>query len=251
MLKLWKTLLLSAFFFTSAGVHAAEVVTLASGEWAPYQSKNLKNGGFISQVITESFAEEGYEVKFVYLPWKRGFEEAKAGRYDGSFIWRENEERKADFLFSEPVIFLSTSLFQQKGKDFTWDKPQDLAKFKIGGVVGYAYGIEDLEKEGVVKIRRITNPDNNYKKLVSGRLDFVLEDHDVGLETINRLGMSDKVVANAKALQSNSFHMIFPKKSARSVQLLEVFNRGLVKLKADGRLQKYRDASNRGEYKTK
>ena len=80
MFKLWRALSLSVFLFAGIGVHAAEVVTLASGEWAPYQSKNLKNGGFISQVITESFAEEGYEVKFVYLPWKRGFEEAKAGR---------------------------------------------------------------------------------------------------------------------------------------------------------------------------
>ena len=169
----------------------------------------------------------------------------------GHLYGGKTKKGKQTFYFQSQLSFLSTSLFQQKGKDFTWDKPADLAKYKIGGVVGYAYGIEDLEKEGVVKIRRITNPDNNYKKLVSGRLDFVLEDNDVGLETINRLGMSDKVVANAKALQSNSFHMIFPKKSARSVQLLEVFNRGLAKLKADGRLQKYRDASNRGEYKTK
>ena len=49
----------------------AEKITLANGEWAPYLSENLKHYGYISRIVKEAFEEEGYEVEYVFLPWKR------------------------------------------------------------------------------------------------------------------------------------------------------------------------------------
>lgn len=243
-----KTFLALMLIFMSS-VSLAEKITLANGEWAPYLSKSLKHYGYMSHIVTEAFAEEGYEVKYVFLPWKRGFEDAKKGKYDGSLIWGYNEERAASFHYSDTVAELGSSLFHQKDKAIQWSVPADLKNYHIGGVIGYAYGIEDLEKAGTVKIDRIGNADSNYKKLAGGRLDIVLEDTEVGYETLAKLGLKEKITAHPKTLQARKYSVIISKKSPRAQKLLDAFNAGLKKLIADGRYEQYLQASRRGEYK--
>ncbi|MBN3574681.1 substrate-binding periplasmic protein [Vibrio neptunius] len=226
----------------------AKVVTLSNGEYSPYLSKSLKHGGFVTHIVKEAFEAEGYKVEFKYMPWKRGFEQAKSGSVDGSLIWVKNTDREQFFYFTDPVITLSTAVFQKKGANITWDKLSDFKQYKIGGVIGYAYGVEGLEKQGVVKLQRISNPDNNYKKLEEERLDVVLEDSYVGLETINRLGLADELEMNTKTVQDREHFVIISKNSPRAKELIDAFNKGLAKLRSEGKLEAYRAASLKGEY---
>ncbi|NRB68382.1 MAG: transporter substrate-binding domain-containing protein [Vibrio sp.] len=249
MRSLTKTFLSLAVSLLFATLAQANTVKLANGEWAPYQSKSLKDGGFITQIVREAFEAEGYQVEFTYMPWKRGFEESKAGNFDGSLIWSKNPDREQFFNYTDSVITLSTALFQQKSKPVSWSSKEDLKNLKIGGVTGYAYGVEDMEKAGQLNIQRIASAENNYKKLSAGRLDIVLEDMDVGMETITKLNLTDKIEPNEKTLSSRQYFVIISKKSPRSQELVDAFNRGLAKLKAEGKLDAYREASIRGEYK--
>ena len=232
-----------------ASMALAEKVTLANGDWAPYMAKNLKQYGYMSHIVKEAFGAEGVEVSYVFLPWKRGFEDAKAGTYQGSLIWGFNEERAKDFLFSDPVAQLGTSLFHLKSKAFDWNKPEELKGLKIGGVVGYAYGVEDLETKGVLKILRIGSAEANYRKLSSGRIDIVLEDTEVGHGLVSKLGLADTITAHPKTLKPRKYSVIISKKVANAQHLLEAFNKGLKTIKSDGRYQKFLEASRRGEYK--
>ncbi len=227
----------------------AEPVKLANGEWAPYQSEQLKHGGFITQFTKEVFEAAGYQVDYTYMPWKRGFEEAKDGKYDGSIIWSKNAEREADFLFSDPIIRLSTSLFQQTGKDMPISGMADLAGKRVGGMIGYTYGTEEMEESGQLKIERVSDAENNMKKLLAGRLDFVLEDTDVGKELILNMGIQDKVKPNPTTINQRDYYLIISKKSPRAQELIDAFNRGMAKLNEDDKLDAYREASARGEYK--
>jgi len=242
-------LVLIFIFALSSTVNAAEKITLANGEWAPYLSKDLKHSGYMSHIVSEAFAEEGIEVDYVFLPWKRGFEDAKEGKYQGSLIWGYNDDRAKDFLYSDTVAELGTSLFYNKSNPIEWNEPTDLKKYKMGGVIGYAYGIEELEKQGVLKIERIGKDVGNYKKLAAGRLDIVLEDTEVGHESINKLGMTEQLAVHPKTLKSRKYSVIISKNAPNAQALVDAFNRGLKKLKDDGRYQKYLEASRRGEYK--
>ncbi|MDN3611911.1 substrate-binding periplasmic protein [Vibrio ostreicida] len=249
MRRLIHTLLCFTASFVFAAFAQANTVKLANGEWAPYQSKSLKNGGFITQIVREAFEAEGYQVEFTYMPWKRGFEDSKVGKFDGSLIWSKNPERQQFFHYTNTVITLSTALFQQKARPVTWSSEEDLAQFKIGGVTGYAYGIEQLENSGKLTIQRIASAENNYKKLSAGRLDIVLEDMDVGMETITNLKLTDKLEPNPKTLTTREYFVIISKKSPRAQELTDAFNRGLAKLEAEGKLDAYRQASIEGKYK--
>ncbi len=245
-----KAVLLSVIclLFAFQNTHA-EKIRLANGEWAPYLSEQLKHYGYISHIVTEAFAEEGYEVEYAFLPWKRGYEDAKTGKYHGTIIWGYNDERARDFHYSDTVATLGTSIFYNKNNPVDWSKPEDLGKYKVGGVIGYAYGIEELEKQGIVSVERIGKDVNNYKKLAAGRIDIVLEDTEVGLEMINSLGKTGQLIAHPKTLEPRKYSLIIGKKVPNGSALLEAFNRGLKKVIDDGRYEQYLQASRRGEYK--
>ncbi|MGF1753976.1 transporter substrate-binding domain-containing protein [Vibrio makurazakiensis] len=226
-----------------------QVITLANGEWAPYQSKNLLHSGFVSRIVLEAFAEEGYTVEFDYMPWMRGVEKAKLGDVEGTFIWAHSPVREKYFHFSDPVLTLTTSLFHRKDEKLVWDKPEDLRDYAIGGVIGYVYGLEELEELGTLHINRIPNDTGNYYKLISGRLDIVLEDTDVGYDLINRLKLGREIEADPRKLNEREYALMISRQSPRAEELISAFNRGLKVLKEDGRLERYRQASVNGEYK--
>ncbi|WLQ13632.1 transporter substrate-binding domain-containing protein [Hahella aquimaris] len=244
-----KALIVSVVLCLITSFAQAEKITLANGEWAPYLSENLKHHGFMSRIVKDAFAEEGIEVDYVFLPWKRGYEDAKEGKFEGTLIWGYNDERAKDFYFSDTVATLGTSLFYNKDNPIDWSAPEDLAKYKVGGIIGYAYGIEELENQGAVKIDRIGNEEGNYKKLAAGRLDIVLEDTEVGIESITRFGFADKLIPHPKTLEPRKYSVLISKKTPNAQHLLDAFNRGLKKVIEDGRYDKYLQESRKGEYK--
>ena len=69
----------AVLLFAGGQSFAQETVRIASGEYAPWTSKNIKGAGFTNHVISEAFARVGYRVEFEYYPWKRAFKSAKTG----------------------------------------------------------------------------------------------------------------------------------------------------------------------------
>ncbi|ABC32128.1 ABC-type amino acid transport/signal transduction systems, periplasmic component/domain [Hahella chejuensis KCTC 2396] len=246
--RLMNVFVLSAAMVFS-GASAAEKVTLANGEWAPYLSENLKEYGVISDVVKKAFAKENIEVEYVFLPWKRGYEDAKSGKLNGSLIWSRTEDREKDFDYSDTVIDLKTVAFYKKGSGFDWSDAASMKGKKLGGVTGYSYGFDDEEKSGLVSIERVSSADANVKKLLAGRLDAYMEDLDVGSELMNSMGVMDQVEVHPKPIKEKSYHLILNKSQPENKKLMDAFNRGLQALKDSGEYDKMIEASRRGEYK--
>lgn len=247
LLRLGKLLCLM-ILLTFSQVSHAQTIRLATGEWAPYQSSALKKDGFVTQIVVEALASEGYQVELVYMPWKRAIKEIARGGVDGSFIWTKNSEREKIFLYSDPVISLTNSLFQLNSKPIQWDKVQQLSQYRIGGLQAYSYGIEEYEKQGFLNVERIYVPENKYKKLSLGQLDLVIENTDVGMKILHRIGMADEISPNPKPITVKYGHFVAPKISPKSEKLIADFNRGLEKLKSEGKIDAYRQAARLGEY---
>ncbi|WP_394251203.1 substrate-binding periplasmic protein [Vibrio profundi] len=249
MTKTFLQILITIALFTSTSTAFSKTVVLANGEWAPYQSQYLQHSGFVSRIVKEAFEEEGYDVEFEFLPWMRGVEKAKLGEIDGTFIWAHSDVREKYFHFSNPVLTLTTSLFHRVDEQLIWKQPEDLRKYTIGGVIGYVYGLEELEELGILNIDRIPNDTGNYYKLTAGRLDIVLEDTDVGLNILRRLNLSHEIKADPRTLNQRHYSLMISRKSERSEELISAFNRGLKKLQNDGRIDKYREDSVKEGYK--
>jgi len=248
------TLLFVLFSYTQ--VLAQETITLGSGEWSPYFSEKLMYYGVTSRVVSEAFASEGFDVKYAFRPWKRSMEEAKKGKWVGTPGWSKNDERQKDFYYSEPIAQEENVFFYVKGTGFKWDNIGDLAKYKIGAIKGYSYGeeIDSADKNGSIKVQRIGEELANFKKLLAGRVDVVLNNLDTGYNTIlKNLSPEEaaRITHHTKTVNSRPLYLLISKKADNSEALRDSFNKGLAKLKEGGQYEQYHEESRQGEYKEK
>jgi len=236
----------------------SEKVVLSNGEWVPYQSKTLKHYGLASRIVAEAFKNEGIDVEYKFYgdSWKRAYKDAKDGNVDGSLVWSKAPEREKDMYYSTEAVINDKRdmFFYRKGVSIKSNKLSDLKHLKFGGVLGYNYGDEftKLEKSGVIKVERTGNDKNNLKKLAKGRVDIVIIGELNGMELINKtLSKADakKIEMYKKPFRAKPYYLILSKKKGNSKELIKKFDKGLRKLKKDGKYNKYIKESRAGKYK--
>ncbi|EKO3646458.1 transporter substrate-binding domain-containing protein [Vibrio metschnikovii] len=232
MMKLILQSILASLVFW-ASVTLANTITLASGEWEPYQGQSLASGGPAAQVVSEAFALSGWQVNYQYLPWARGLNAAENAELDGTFLYSFNQDRAARFHYSEPVITLSTVVFYHPDKPLRWENEQDLLGKTLGGVVAYDYGF--VREDAGYTIERISQPENNFRKLQAGRLDGVMEERLVGLGLAASVGFS-QVAYFDKSIKFVPYHLIVSRKHPKAAEIIAAFNDGLKQLESNGRL---------------
>ncbi len=86
----WKILFAAVCLFWGAATQANEQAELkiSVGDWPPYLASDLKHNGVIAHLISDLFADEGYRVKFEFLPWPRAYSSAAAGLAQSAYSSR-------------------------------------------------------------------------------------------------------------------------------------------------------------------
>jgi polar amino acid transport system substrate-binding protein len=219
----------------AAATAGAETVKLANGDWKPFQGKDLPNHGPASQIATEAFAKQGWDVDFKFLPWARGKKMAKRGDLDGTMIYSYTEERAENFIYSDPILELENRVYYNTDSPVEWAKPADLADLTLGGVVDYDYDIQRRNPEAGITFDRVGKPVLNFKKLARGRLDAVVSNRLVGQSLAQAAGVRDRIAMHPKPTTSEPYHLMVSKNVDNADQIVETFNKGLAKLRESGR----------------
>lgn len=238
-------------------IELGKVITIANGEWTPYFSEELKYYGVVSRIVKDAFALEGVEVEFVFMPWKRGMEDSKNGELHGTQGWGKTEERMIDFYYSaEPIMLTQTAIFHRKDYSFDWEEFDDLENLEFSGTAGYFYGaeLEHLEDTEQITVDRGPEDRLNFLKLVNKRTNLVLNDVEVGNELIKDILSSEQIAQithHSKLAGSFDCHLLLSKHVEGNEELMQVFNRGMKRLKDSGLIDQYWSESRAGDYKIK
>jgi polar amino acid transport system substrate-binding protein len=229
----------------------SQVITIASGEYPPWSGKELKGGGFINEIVREAFALQGYKVQFRFLPWKRAYAEVKAGRIPASSYWYYKKERNRFFIQSDPIYKESVFFIYNKASPLVrWNKLDDLKGMVIGATDGFTYTktFWDKVKDKTLTVQLTTSDLLNLRKLLSRRVELVpLEPHVAEYLIRKNFSKNDlnAIGYNPKPLTVESDRLLFSRKYLNVKKLVIAFNRGLAKLKKQGRIQKLeQDLSN-------
>ena len=233
---------------------AEDTIRLASGEWEPYISENLLYYGVASRIVTEAFALQGVKVTYGFYPWKRSYSYAEQGQWDGTLVWFDTPERRKIFYLSDPVIDVQYVFFHLKSYAFTWNTIDELKKIKIGATLGYHYGetFERAEKAGTITVQRVPKDEQNFQKLLRGRIHIFPNELDVGYAMIQRNFAPEQAklfAHHAKPLRAEPLRLLLSKKIKRNQQMITLFNKGLKQLRDKGKIEQYIAESQRGEYK--
>ena len=245
-------ILLLSLFPTAA--LAEGTIRITNGEWSPYLSEKLKYYGVASRIVTEAFSLEGIKAEYGFFPWKRALLLAQKGKWDGSVVWSYTEDRAKDFYYSDPVVKCKWVFFYLKTTSFDWKVIDDLRGFRIGGTLGYKYNpdFEAAEEAGRIKVYRVPKDEQNFEKLIKGRIDIFLQDIDVGYEMLNNLFPEEKVrlfTHHPKPIKDTGFHLLLSKQVEKNKEMLTLFDRGLKRLKESGKIEQYLKESRIGKYK--
>jgi len=241
------------FLFVKPGI-SADTVRLSTGEWPPYISKGLQHDGVVAHIMTDAFAAEGIAVEIILLPWKRAYEQAKAGDFDGTFAWSKNSDRKQDFYYSDPVFRDSMVFFHLKQTPFEWETMDDLKGLRIGCTLEYNYGdaFRTAEHAGKLTVDWVSKDIQNFRKLLRERVALVPLESSVGyyiLQNHFTLEEIQRVTHHPKAIRAGAYYLLFPKRLDTSQELLTIFNSGLKKLRQRGAVDKYLKNSQDGHYR--
>lgn len=222
----------------------AETVRITNGEWPPFTSEQLPNKGPLSRIVAEAFALEGVTVEYGYFPWKRAYDYARTGKWDGSVGWAPTPKHRQDFLMSKPVLMVDKGLFHLKNIPFDWKKIDDLKGWKIGGTAGYSYGDEwdRAVREGRLQVEEVTVDEQNIRKLLLRRIDVIAMEVDVAehlMRTVLTAEEAATIAQHPKLLMQTPICLALSRKSERSAALLARFNRGLQRLTESGAYDRY------------
>lgn len=123
-------------------------------------------------------------------------------------------------LFEEQNWFIGV---EKKGRKIS--KFVDLKESNIGTILGYYYSPEvtDLFKSSLAKREDVNRIDQNFEKLVHGRLDIVLDSNVLILDWVRRNGAKN-LVRHPLVESSHQIHCALSKKSPVALaKMNEVF----------------------------
>ncbi len=227
-------------------VNAQEnVIKFTSNAWPPFSDDTLKQEGASIAVVRAAYEAMGYKIKVTFLSWNQAIQTVKdSDEYAGFFPAYDSEERRVNFIVSEPIGSTAMGFAQHNDAKISWSKLDDLKKYRIGVGAGY---VNSIEFDKMVKERELNTEENvddaaGLRKLVMKRLDLVAIDKNV-MKHILKYDETLKSEAaslsfNKKILENQKLHIIF-RKDGRGIKMNNILKEGLKKVDVNGIMNEY------------
>ncbi|WP_147822379.1 substrate-binding periplasmic protein [Salidesulfovibrio onnuriiensis] len=235
-------LALAAFLLAPAPSPAQEVLTISTGEWAPWSGCELREKGAVLDIVRQAFARSGYEVRYEFYPWSRAFEVMEMGEVHASAYWYHRKKYEDIAYLSAPInVEEHVFVYRRDNPIRLWKTLKDLAGYRIGASKGLSYSDEfwRLAKEGVLNVQVVINDELNMKKLLEGRIDmFPVTRSMMEASLRNQFrDVSSLVALTGQSFRKSTGHLLFPRNRQESKMLVAKFNAGLKAIMDDGTLE--------------
>ncbi len=226
----------------AVGVQSAwsqQTLDIVTDTWAPYayeQSGQVL--GTDTEIALAVLKRLGVEAQIRLLPWRRCLAMMRAQEADAILAVSITEPRKAFMHFPlEPVSTGVTVFFRKaQGNISTVDlaNPQAL---RAGAMMGYKY-CDDIDNSPLMKqASRVSSLEQNFNKLLRGRLELVVEVESVGFYTLQQMQLSDRIdiVPDARYCEGGNY-LAFAKKPGYEM-LAQRFSEALRQFKGTNEYQ--------------
>ena len=214
---------------------------LTTGEWPPYTSAAMPQGGCLTPIVAEAVRRMGYRPRIEFYPWRRAEEMVRQGEAFAAFPYAASPERERNFSFSEPLWMTRTVFFYDREHyrgPKSWKNLEDLAPFRLGGLLGSYY--EPALRGNGLSVEYVATDEQNFRKLHAGRIDLVPTDELQGWWMLDKLFPEQKDRALFDTLipgyQSAPVRLMIGRTftGANPLTLTLAFNNALSQLKDSG-----------------
>lgn len=229
----------------------AELKLLTGGAFAPFTDQSWPGQGMITEIVNAAMETTPAPVTYS-ITWeddwsKHLFPSLAEKKFDMGFPWYRpdcdstpDNERCANFHFSDPLVEILVLLFVKEGSGVTYQSDADVLGKTLCRPKGYF--THDLDRpdrrwlsEGHIKLVQADSPTACFQKLMDGEVDAVTVNVFLGAQTIEDMGLRGQVVPLDKPLAVEGLHVIISKTHWRGTTFLYRFNAGLAALKESDR----------------
>ena len=236
--------LLILFSIFSLGVVKADTVkskyVIASdSSFAPFVFQNSSNEytGIDMDLIKAIAKDQGFEIEITNPGFDAAISAVQAGQADGIIAGMSvTDARKATFDFSDSYYTANTILGVKESS--TIASYEDLKDKTVGvknGTASQTFLTENQSKYGY-KIKTFSDGSSMYDSLNTGAIDAVMDDEPVLKYSISQ-GQKLKTPIAGTPIGETAFAV----KKGTNPELIQMFNKGLANLKANGEFQKILD----------
>ena len=218
-----------------SGKDLPEVTFLMDADYPPYMylDKDKKIHGLYPSMIKEISFRMGIKPKFEALRWDKAVEAAKTTGKALIGVYKSSMREKF-FDFSEPYYDEIIRIYVLKGKEFPYEKIQDLRFKTVGWKKGFSYGsrMDKARNLKYFKVIEQKSVGDMFGDLAAGKTNCLVIDEMSAL----RIQLNQESAQKAKhlemALAQNSAYIVFSKKSNQK-KMLEKFNKALLELQLE------------------
>lgn len=225
MKYLWICLILLSLTNVS---HSRETIKVVTEEWPPYVIDNGKSepSGHDYEVIKAVFERIDVSVNLMFVPWKRAISMIE-DKSAGALLDVSYTKAREDFLIF-PKQFISESntvLFSLKSNEYNYNSIEDLSGKRIGTTSGYVYN-DEFDNSPLFKRHGLKSHESNFKKIITGRIDFFAVNKSVGSYVAKNMGILNEVKYSEKSISGGELFLGFSK-AVGHVELAKRFSEEL------------------------
>ena len=198
-------------------------------EWEPFLSSQKRQHGLLGDLSIAALEKKGYSVVIESYPFARIMEYLKTGKIDFAPAISVTEERKTFLNFSSSIHETEQGFTFKKGT-IPYITIKDLKPY-TGGILRGSFWQQELEATGI-HYEEVKGQEQNIKKLMANRVDFVCMPKEIALYLIKEL-KDDPGQYEFCPLRTEEQTAGISKKTSFP-ELLEDFNHGLALIKQDG-----------------
>lgn len=229
----------------------AEMKLLTGSNYSPFTDRNWPGQGMVTELVNAALEATPDPVSYS-VTWQDDWSQhlfplLDEKTYDMGFPWLKpnceqtpDNERCANFHFSDPLVEILVLLFVREGSGFTYQDDADVLGKRLCRPKGYF--THDLDRPGrewlsknLITLVQADSPQACFGELLAGRVDAVTLNVFLGATTIDEMGLRGQVVPLDKPLSVEGLHVIISKKHWRGTTHLYRFNAGLAALKESDR----------------
>lgn len=180
--------------------------------------------GLAPTVVRELFTRMGYDVQTVVLGnWKRCLMDAAAGRVDVVLAYNSHQRDQRMRFSTEPVVREEVAVFYNRLRPVRFQRVEDLAGYRGGLLYGESYGAEfDRFVARHQNIERVSSSQQNFGKLIRGRIDYVIQERRTGQLFIEHLPGAQDIRVLPSALSVDYLRVAVSRRSPLSRHMDEI-----------------------------
>lgn len=227
----------------TVGQAHGETLVIAADPWCPINcAADAPRPGILVELARDIFAEHGIAVRYETRNWARVLREVRRGEINAAV--GAGRADAPDFLFTDTPVAMSRNCFYTLPESqWLFTGIESLKAVRLGVINDYSYGellnayIATHPGDRVQVAAGDTALDINLSKLARGRLDAVLENRWVLQTRLAALGRSGELREAGCRQPDVPIYLAFSPARANSARYVELFEQGLLRYRADGRLR--------------